>query len=160
MSFDLFLQHFADGEPAATDRQPVLDVLARYTHSGPDAFGFYRVELPDDGGEIELGATGLDGSKPFGSCAFHLHGIGPRICTLVLAIAAAGRFVVFNPQAADGEPMALLPPGVALEDGGANLADMATAPIATPEQLLACLTPGAASWQALRDQVVFGAGQS
>src|SRR5690348_152283 len=45
MSFDVFLQRFADGKPAEVDRRLVLDVLRTTAFRGPDAFGFYVVAV-------------------------------------------------------------------------------------------------------------------
>jgi hypothetical protein len=39
MSFDVFLQRFAEGEPADVDREQVHAVLHSRQYSGPDRFG-------------------------------------------------------------------------------------------------------------------------
>ena len=85
MSFDVFLQKFAGGEPADADRDRVLAVLQTWGFTGPDEFGFYIVEF-GDGGDVELSAKGLDGAESFTGCAFHIHGVSSNLARFILEI--------------------------------------------------------------------------
>lgn len=153
MSYDLFLSHLDRGALADAPRAAVLDVLAQYPFEGPDEFGFYVVEIGDQGYTIEFSGRGLDGSGPFQSCAFHLRGsFGEQTIQFVFDIANAGRFIVFNPQG--GGATALFPPSVTPADLAGNFQDGERATIASADELHAHLTGSIANWQAFRDQVV------
>jgi hypothetical protein len=93
MSFDVFLQRFADGEPAEVNRDQVHAVLRTRQYSGPDRFGHYTVTFPD-GVEVELSAKGLDDTAEFTGCAFHLRNMSPHLPGFILELARAGDMVV------------------------------------------------------------------
>lgn len=151
MSFDLFLQAFANGEQADASREGVGAVLYRFPHDGPGTYGFYRVPVYPDGGTIEFAAGGLDGSKPFQGASFHLHGFGMESVAFIFEIAQAGRMVIFNPQAHD-TPLALLPPGVPASDLPSAVDNWGH--VASADALMAALSNDFARWASFRDSVV------
>ncbi len=152
MSYDLFLSHLNKGVLADAPRQAVREILGQHAHEGPDEFGFYVVTTDDQENTIEFSASGLDGTGPFKSCAFHLRGsFGEQSIRLIFDIAEAGRFIIFNPQG--GGAIALLPPSVSPADLAANFQDAERATIASAEELYTRLTGSIATWHAFRDQV-------
>ena len=50
MSFDIFLQHFQNGEVATWQRSVVEEIFGRYVIDREKANGFMRVEFPDGSG--------------------------------------------------------------------------------------------------------------
>ena len=93
MSFDVFLQRFADGEPAEVNRDKVHAVLRTRQYSGPNRFGYYTVTFPD-GVEVELSAQGLDGTAEFTGCSFEIRCMSPYLPGFILELAMAGDMVV------------------------------------------------------------------
>jgi hypothetical protein len=93
MSFDVFLQKFADGKPAEANRDRVNAVLKTREFTGPDKFGFYVVKFPD-GFHVEFAAIGLDGASEFTGCAFHIRGISSHLVEFIWEIAKAGDLVI------------------------------------------------------------------
>jgi hypothetical protein len=61
MSFEVYLQKFAAGQPAEVNRDSVNAVLRTQEFTGPDDFGFYTVKF-SDGVDVELSAKGLNGA--------------------------------------------------------------------------------------------------
>jgi hypothetical protein len=93
MSFEVYLQKFAAGEPAEVNRDSVNAVLRTQEFTGPDDFGFYTVKF-SDGVDVELSAKGLDGAARFTGCAFHIHSMSPHLLRFILEVAKAGDMVV------------------------------------------------------------------
>ena len=89
MSFDVFLQKFAAGEPAEVNRELVNAVLQNQEFTGPDDFGFYVVKFPD-AVDVEFSAKGLDGAARFTACTFHIRDMSPHLARFILEIAKAG----------------------------------------------------------------------
>ena len=152
MSFDVFLQRFAGGEPAEVSREPVLDVLRTTKFSGPDDFGVYVVGFPD-GQDVEFSAKGLQGSDEFTGCSFQIHGMSPHLVRFMLEIAKAGDMVIvatmepFVPILSRPEQCRQLP---------AELAENDPEPVVcrSPEELESLLSGGYVGWQKYRDQVL------
>jgi hypothetical protein len=159
MSFDLHLQHFVAGESAPIDPVPVVAVLARQRHTGPDDFGFYNVGFVDST-SVEFNAGGLDGSQPFSGCAFHIRGVGPELIEFVFAVAVAGDFVIFNAQgddSAESPVLIMVRPGQESALPGDVVRQYETRPVCTSGAMLArLLFPDYEEWHAYRDQVVRG----
>jgi hypothetical protein len=65
MSFDVFLQRFAGGEPAEVDRDQVHAVLHARQYSDPNRFGYYPVTFPD-GVDVKVDSI-LDLHRPYQS---------------------------------------------------------------------------------------------
>jgi len=65
MSFDVFLQRFAGGEPAEVGRDQVHAVLRARQYSDPDRFGHYTVTFPD-GVELKVDSI-FDLHRPYQS---------------------------------------------------------------------------------------------
>ncbi|MEM7228412.1 MAG: hypothetical protein AAF432_06310 [Planctomycetota bacterium] len=150
MSFDAFLQRFADGERAEANRAGVMAVLDRTDHRGPDEFGFFIVKT-SDGHEVEFSASGLDGSEPFESCAFHLRGLSQRVSNLIYSVAESGEMVILHSSedavvyVFTDETIVHLP---------ADLTDSFTpVVIRSPAELHAGLAGGFDGWSNYRDRV-------
>ncbi|MFT3883359.1 MAG: hypothetical protein QM703_27355 [Gemmatales bacterium] len=157
MSFDLHLQHFSAGDSAATKTAPVLKVLSKQKHKGPDEFGYYRVEFVD-GVHVEFNADGLKSKEPFTSCAFNIRGISLPVIQFVFDVACAGNFVIFNCQGEDSEDSPVLiqispdqesqlPEGVVTQYANRPICESA-------KQLGNLLFVGYDEWQKYRDKVV------
>jgi hypothetical protein len=151
VSFDVFLQRFADGESAEVDRRPVRKVLAAATHRGPDDVGFYIVAFPD-GVEVEFSAKGLESGESFTGCAFHIRGFGDGLMKFMLDIARAGDMVII--PAMEGNPLVLVS-----EEQKKNVpADLQESfqsiVVRSPAELGAVLSGGFEGWSAYRDQVL------
>jgi hypothetical protein len=71
MSFDLYVIHLKDGEPAEANRQSVLDAFDRYGNVERHGDGFYDAFF-DDGSHVQFSANGLETDEDFNICAFHL----------------------------------------------------------------------------------------
>ncbi|MGC1619983.1 MAG: hypothetical protein WA765_15950 [Candidatus Acidiferrum sp.] len=152
MSFDVFLQKFAAGEPVEVDRDSVLAVLQTREFIGPDEFGFYIVKFPG-GVDVELSAKGLNGGAIFTGCAFHIRGMSPHLISFIFEIARAGDMVVlpamedFVPILSSPEQKQQLPPDSAQHSPGAVVCR-------SPAELGALLSGGYAGWQEYRNQIL------
>jgi hypothetical protein len=157
MSFDVFLHHFAVGESAPIDPAPVVAILARQQHTGPDDFGFYNVGFAD-GVSVEFNASGLDGRKPFAGCAFHVRGAGPGLFDFMFDVARAGDFVIFNAQGDDSAESPVLiqvRPGQEGDLSPGLVEQYTSRPVCTSGTMLQrLLFPDFEKWQDYRDQVV------
>lgn len=158
MSFDVYLAGVRGGEAHEGRRGSARAFLARYDHTPPDEFGFTRVTT-GSGAEIELNAAPLfDETQAFESVAFHLRRMDETICELIFGFAEAAQFVIFNGQAREGTPMALVPPSCSVQDlPGDMIADQA-ASIGSGAELFALLDGGFDAWRAYRDKVIGGDG--
>jgi hypothetical protein len=58
MSFDLYVIHLKDGEPAGAERRPVLDAFDRCGNVERHGDGFYDAFF-DDGSHVQFSARGL-----------------------------------------------------------------------------------------------------
>jgi hypothetical protein len=157
MSFDLHLQHFFQGNSAPVDPTPVMEVLAREKYTGPDQFGFYRVEFRD-GITFEFNASGVSGQGPFSGCVFHVRGMGRHLVRFVFDVARAGEFVIFNCQGDDSQesPVVIM---VSADQPAHLPADLVVQyesrlVCTSPEILGTLLMSGYDEWQDYRDQIV------
>ena len=161
MSFDLHLQHFCAGDVAPIDTAPVRAVLAKEGNSGPDSFGFYLVGFAD-GSHVEFNAGGLDGSKAFSGCAFHIRGMSPLLIQFVFDIAEAGDFVIFNCQGNGSKNSPSLILVGAHQEAHLPMdliSHFSNRPVCTSGEILdTLLHAGFAGWQRYRDKVVKGEG--
>jgi hypothetical protein len=151
VSFDVFLQRFANGERAEVDRLPVREVLRAATYRGPDDFGFYVVAFPD-GVEVEFSARGLESEKSFTECAFHIHGIGDGLMKFVFDVARAGDMVII--PAMEGNPLVMVS-----ESQGASVpvdvsASLQPILVRSPGELGAVLTSGVEGWSTYRAHIL------
>lgn len=157
MSFDLFLVHLQDGEPAPADRQAVLDVVRRHTDASGDQFGFYNVPF-DDGSHVELSTKTLESDDAFTDCAFHLRSFTAPVIGFVYDIAMAGDFMLVNPQGggSDESPATI----IVTEAQRRHLWEGCENPrlVASAEELGQVLGCDVAAWQAYRNQVVASRG--
>lgn len=92
MSFDIFLQRFRSGEPAAADKQPVLALLETIPHKPPD-HGIYELLFPD-GSSVDFAAQELTTDEPFQGCAFFTHGVSDAAVEAIYRIARASGMVI------------------------------------------------------------------
>jgi hypothetical protein len=152
MSFDVFLQRFVGGKPVEVDRQPVSSVLQTTQFQGPDEFGFYLVQF-SDGVHVEFSASGLDGSKDFGGCAFHIRGMSPALVRFIFDVAKAGDMMILATMDCCG-PILVAPeqerelPREMLQALGDPVLCASSIDL---ENLLLC---GYAGWRRYRDQVI------
>jgi len=151
VSFDVFLQRFADGQTAEADRRCVLEVLKATTYRGPDDFGFYVVAFPD-GVAVEFSASGLESGLSFTGCAFHIRGSGDSLMKFMFDVARAGDMVIIPTM--EGSLVILVS-----ENQKANLpAEVSESlkPIfvRSPGELAAVLTSGFEGWTAYRNLVL------
>jgi len=151
VSFDVFLQRFADGESAEVDRRRVLEVLKAATYQGPDDFGFYVVTFADDV-VVEFSARGLESDKPFPGCAFHIHGIGDDLTKFMFDIARAGDMVLIpvmeeNLLILASEEQKRHVPGDVTES-------LKPVVVCSPGELRAVLTGGFDGWTTYRNQLL------
>ena len=136
MSFDVFLQRFADGQPAEVNRDQVHTVLRTRQYSGPNRFGYYTVTFPD-GVDVELYAKGLDGTAEFTGCSFAIRSMSPHLPAFILELAKTGDMVVLpttersvaflsSPQQKEHLPPDLVRDGweIVVCDSSAELASM------------------------------------
>lgn len=151
MSFDVFLQRFADGEPAEVDRRPVREVLAAATYHGPDDFGFYVVAFPD-GVEVEFSARGLESEESFTGCAFHIRGIGDGLIEFMFDVARAGDMVII--PAMEGNPLVLVSETQKVAVPADVLESLRPILVRSPGDLAAVLAGGFDGWSAYRDHVL------
>ncbi|HEY2548255.1 MAG TPA: hypothetical protein VGI46_19440 [Candidatus Acidoferrum sp.] len=152
MSFDIFLQRFAAGEPAEVNRDAVRGVLETQDFTGPDNFGFYRVEF-EDGVDVELSAKGLDGATAFTGCAFHVGGMSPHLVAFILQIAKAGDMVILP---AMEDFVAILSSPDQKEHLPSDLVENGPEPVVceSSRELAALLSGGYAGWQKYLNQVL------
>jgi hypothetical protein len=151
VSFDVFLQRFANGASAEVDRRSVRKVLAAATYRGPDDFGFYVVAFPD-GVEVEFSAKGLESGESFTGCAFFIRGFGDGLMKFMLDIARAGDMVII--PAMEGNPLVLVS-----EEQKKNVpADLQenfqSIVVRSAGELGAVLGGGFEGWSKYRDQVL------
>ncbi|PWT86620.1 MAG: hypothetical protein C5B56_12145 [Proteobacteria bacterium] len=151
MSFDVFLQRFADGESAHVDRRPVREVLKSANYRGPDDFGVYVVAFPD-GVEVEFSAKGLESGESFKGCAFHIRGFGDGLIKFMFDVARAGDMVIIptmedNPLVLVSEQQKKNVPVDLQESFQSIVVDSAG-------ELGAVLSGGFEGWCAYRDQVL------
>ena len=152
MSFDVFLQRFANGKDASVDRESVQAVLQTRQFTGPDEFGFYNVEF-SDGTHVEFSAKRLSGPGDFIGCAFHIRGMSSELVSFVWEIARAGDMVIlpamenFVPILVSAEQKNQLP---------LDLLQNQPEPVvcASAAELEVLLTNGYTGWRKYRDQVV------
>lgn len=151
MSFDVFLERFADGKPAEVDRRRVREVLKAATYRGPDEFGFYVVAFPD-GVDVEFSARGLDSAESFTGCAFHIRGTGDDPIKFMFDVARAGDMVII--PAMEDTPLVLL--SEAQEAGvPADVREsLRSILLRSPGELGAVLSGGFEGWSAYRDRVL------
>lgn len=151
MSFDLFLQHFTDGQSTEAMRDPVQRVLRAATCRGPDKFGFYVVRFAD-GVDVELNAGGLETEESFTGCAFHIRGFSNLLVEFVFEMAWAGEMVLI--PAMEGNPLILL-----FEEQRRHLPvdiaeDFHVVVAGSPADLRELLMDGLESWSAYRDHIM------
>ena len=152
VSFDVFLQKFADGEPAEVNRDSVRAVLQTREFTGPDDFGFYVVKFPD-GVDVELSAKGLNGAAIFTGCAFHIRGMSPHLVSFIFEIAKAGDMVVlpamedFVPILSSPQQKQQLPADLSQQSPVAVVCE-------SPAELGSLLSGGYAGWQEYRNQML------
>jgi len=151
VSFDVFLQRFADGGSAQVDRRRVREVLGAANYRGPDDFGFYVVAFPD-GVEVEFSAGGLESGKSFTGCAFHIRGFGDDLMTFVFDIARAGDMVII--PAMEGSPLLLISERQK-NNVPADLQErFQSIVVGSAGELGAVLRGGLKGWSAYRDHVL------
>jgi hypothetical protein len=151
VSFDVFLQRFADGVSAEVDRRPVREVLGATTYHGPDDFGFYVVAFPD-GVEVEFSARGLESAEPFTGCAFHIRGIGDGLIKFMFDVARAGDMVII--PAMEGNPLVLVSETQKAAVPADVLQSLQPVLVRSPGELAAVLAGGFDGWTAYRDHVL------
>lgn len=137
MSFDVFLERFADGRPDEVNRWAVRDVLRTATYRGPDDFGFYLVAFPD-GVEVEFSARGLESDESFSGCAFHIRGSGAHLMQFVFDVARAGDMVIL--PAMEGNPVVLVSEAQKADLPTDISAGLEPILVRSPEELAAVLT--------------------
>jgi hypothetical protein len=151
MSFDVFLQRFAGGEPAQVDGRAVREVLSSVTHRGPDDFGFYAVTL-SDGAEVELSAKGLETRASFTGCAFHIRESSDGLMKFMFDIARAGDMVIV--PAMEGNPLILVSQQQQ-NDVPVDLREsFQPVVVGSAGELGAALSGGFEGWAAYREQVL------
>lgn len=151
MSFDIFLQRFANGESAQVDKRPVRDVLRSATYRGPDAFGFYIVAFPD-GVDVEFSAKGLESAESFTGCAFHIRGFGDGLMEFMFKIAQTGDMVII--PAMEGNPLILVSDQQKKHVPGDLQNTFSLIVVDSAGELGAVLCRGFDGWIAYRDQVL------
>ena len=157
MSFDLVLQGFANGREGSGDKQQALSFLDGYSCMASPGDGWFEV-LFSDGSQIECCAQGLlDDDHDYTGAIFNLHELSPEIYAFVYNLAEVSRFVIFNTQASEGEPMVLLPKTVSLSDLPDDdvFSEMMTAEIQDPKELKLLLEDGFHRWQDWKNKIVF-----
>ena len=135
MSFDIFLQRFRSGEPAAADKQPVLALLETIRHK-PAEHGIYEL-LFADGSSVDFAAKELTTDEPFQGCAFFTHGVSDAALEAIYRVAKAARMVILPADApnsaifVDSELKAGVPPEV--------LTDFIAIEVSSPAELRVAL---------------------
>ncbi|MCA9441346.1 MAG: hypothetical protein KC964_11100 [Candidatus Omnitrophica bacterium] len=149
MSFDIFLQHFVNGESAEADRRDVLDVLATVDYDGPDKYGSYHVAFPD-GVVVEFDASGLESEESFTGCAFCRCGFGDDLVKFIFDVARAGDMVIMVPM--EPAPMFLIS-----EDQKAGvppdlLENFQPILVRSPDEIADAIQLGFEQWAAYRER--------
>jgi hypothetical protein len=155
MSFDLYVIHMKDGEPAQADRQPVLDVFDRCGTVERHGGGFYDAFF-DDGSHVQFSASGLETDEDFNICVFHLRNFTFPIMRFVYEVAVAGDMMIANGQGHGTEES---PSTIIVNEGqrqhlwsDAGVVRLVTSPV----ELAQALVGDVSAWQGYRDQVVAG----
>jgi hypothetical protein len=157
MSFDVFLQRFVGGKPAQVDRQAVSSILEATQFERAGKSGFYLVQFPD-GAHVEFSAQGLDGSRDFGGCAFHIRAMSSDLVRFIFDVAKAGDMVILATMDCCG-PILVAPeqerelPREMLQALGDPVLCASSKDL---ENLLLC---GHAEWRRYRDQVIGGGSE-
>jgi hypothetical protein len=151
MSFDVFLQRFADGQPAQANREAVREVLNCANYSGPDEFGFYVISLPD-GVEAEFSAKGLQSENSFTGCAFHIRGFSDALMQFMFDIARAGEMVIM--PAMEGNPLVMVSEQHKQSIPADFWESLQPVVIDSPGELGAVLSGGFEGWSTYRAQVL------
>ena len=151
MSFDLFLNSFSAGQPAAANREAAELFLADYgarveagriigrDAEGNDLFGFVQWQ---------------DGEPWTGGAQIIVRTLNQSVVDFVYGFAAAARLAICNPQFEAPEPMWLLPPFVSpdeLPPGNRETQPVAT--VNSGEELVEALIPDFTSFEAIRNAV-------
>ena len=153
MSFDLFLQSFSQGEPAPANVSGARDFLTSLENYNPNEFGWVNVKLPS-GDEIEICGEGLwNDDESFEGAALHLHGLTQERINFIYNFANAAEFVIFNAQANENEPLALMPPSFQKENLPKDIEDSA-AQISCEKELWLLISDDFSRWQKFCDQVL------
>jgi len=143
VSFDVFLQRFERGRPVEATTVEILRVLDSTQHTGPDAYGFYKVQFPD-GAEVEFSAKGLGFGDTFPGCAFHIRASSALLADFVLEVARAGGMTIMP---AMGESLVLLPSEEALQDLPPDIvANFRPVILSNSAELLGILEKGCSAW--------------
>lgn len=152
MSFDVYLQKFADGKPAEVNRDRVNAVLKAWEFTGPDDFGFYVVKFPG-GFEVDFSAKGLDGTSAFTGCAFCIRGISSQLVGFIWEIAKAGDMLIL-PAMDDFVPILSSPEQS--QQLSLDLAQDWPEPVicGSPKELEIILFRGYAGWEQYWNRVV------
>jgi hypothetical protein len=155
MSFDLYVIHLKDGEPAEANRQSVLDAFDRYGNVERHGDGFYDA-LFDDGSHVQFSANGLETDEDFNICTFHLRNFAFPIMHFIYEVAVAGDMMVMNAQ---GNGTVESPSTIIVHEGqrqhlwrDPGVVRLVTSPV----ELAQALVGDVSAWQGYRDQVVAG----
>jgi hypothetical protein len=155
MSFDLYVIHLRDGEPAEANRQSVLDAFDRYGNVERHGDGFYDAFF-DDGCHVQFSANGLETDEDFNICTFHLRNFAFPIMRFIYEVAVAGDMMVMNAQ---GNGTVESPSTIIVHEGqrqhlwrDPGVVRLVTSPV----ELAQALVGDVSAWQGYRDQVVAG----
>lgn len=153
MSFDLYVVHLENGEPAPAERRPVLDAFDRCGNVERHGDGFYDAFF-DDGSHVQFSASGLETDEEFNICAFRLRNFTFPIMRFMYEVAVAGDMALVNAQ---GHGTEASPSTIIVNEGqrqhlwpDAGVVRLVTSPVALAQALLGDVS----AWQGYRDQVV------
>ena len=154
MSFDLYVIHLKDGEPAEANRQSVLDAFDRYGNVERHGDGFYDAFF-DDGSHVQFSANGLETDEDFNICTFHLRNFAFPIMRFIYEVAVAGDMMM-NAQ---GNGTVESPSTIIVNEGqrqhlwrDPGVVRLVTSPV----ELAQALVGDVSAWQGYRNQVVAG----
>jgi hypothetical protein len=153
MSFDLYVIHMKDGDPAQADRRAVLEVFERCGNLERHGDGFYDAFF-DDGSHVQFSAGGLETDEDFNICTFYLRNFTFPIMRFIYEVAVAADMTIMNGQ---GHGTAESPSTIIVNEGQRQhlWPDPGAVKLVTsPLELAQALVGDVSAWRGYRDQVV------
>ena len=155
MSFDLYVVHLENGDPAPAERRPVLDAFGQHGNVERHGDGFYDAFF-DDGSHVQFSSKGLETDEDFDICGFQLRNFTFPIMRFIYEVAVAGDMMVVNAQGHGTEES---PSTIIVSEGQRQhlWRDPGVVRVVTsPVELAQALVGDVSAWQGYRDQVVVG----